>query len=50
MLASTYRPLDIPSNPHGDDNGSGYSNIEEILFQMAAQIEGRLDSLHPTRY
>jgi hypothetical protein len=40
-LAETYRAFNIPDNPHADDSGNGYSNIEEILFQMAAQIEGR---------
>jgi hypothetical protein len=38
---STYRAFNIPANPHADDNGNGYTNIEEILFQMAAQVEGK---------
>lgn len=35
-----YRYFEEGPNPHGDDNGNGYTNIEEILFQMALQVEG----------
>jgi hypothetical protein len=35
----TYRNFDAGSNPNGDDNGNGYTNIEEILYQMALQVE-----------
>ncbi len=31
----------IPSNPNGDDDGDGYTNIEEVLTAMALQVEGR---------
>ncbi|PKN13299.1 MAG: hypothetical protein CVU69_03080 [Deltaproteobacteria bacterium HGW-Deltaproteobacteria-4] len=32
----------LPANPNGDDDGNGYTNIEEFLYKMAAQVEGRL--------
>ncbi|APG29006.1 hypothetical protein A7E78_03320 [Syntrophotalea acetylenivorans] len=40
---STTRDFDqyIPSNPTGDSDGDGYTNIEEVLYQMALQVEGR---------
>jgi len=31
----------LPANPNGDDNGNGYTNIEEVLYQMALEVEGR---------
>ena len=31
----------IPANPNGDDDGDGYTNIEEVLASMARQVEGR---------
>jgi hypothetical protein len=40
-LAKNTRTFTIPSNPSGDDDGDGYTNVEEILHQMAAQVEGR---------
>jgi len=40
-LAKNTRAFNVPSNPNGDDDGDGYTNIEEILHQMAAQVEGR---------
>ncbi|MBD3418540.1 MAG: hypothetical protein GF398_00330 [Chitinivibrionales bacterium] len=36
---SSSRAFDIPANPHGDDDGDGYTNIEEMLHQMAADLE-----------
>jgi hypothetical protein len=35
------RKLDtfLPANPNGDDDGNGYTNIEEVLYQMALQVE-----------
>jgi len=39
-LSENHRTFTIPANPNGDDNGDGYTNIEEVLFQMAAQVEG----------
>jgi hypothetical protein len=40
-LQKNYRSFTIPADPHGDDDGDGYTNIEEVLHQMAAQVEGR---------
>ncbi len=33
------RPLVTPENPSGDDDGDGYTNLEEWLHQMAAAVE-----------
>ncbi|MEZ4599311.1 MAG: Ig-like domain-containing protein [Syntrophotaleaceae bacterium] len=33
-----YRAFDEGTNPNGDDNGNGYTNIEEKLYQMAVQV------------
>jgi hypothetical protein len=41
------RTFTIPANPNGDDDGNGYTNIEEILHKMAAQVEGRHESRCP---
>jgi len=41
VLAENVRPLTPPANPNGDDNGNGYTNLEEWLQQLAAQVEGR---------
>lgn len=38
---STKRLFDVGPNPSGDDNKDGYTNIEEILYQMALVVEGR---------
>ena len=35
------RTLIVPKNPHGDDDGDGYTNIEEWLHAYAAYVEGR---------
>ncbi len=40
-LAENRRPLDLPDNPHGDDDGNGYTNLEEWLHAHAAAVEGR---------
>jgi hypothetical protein len=40
-LANNYRALTLPANPNGDDNGNGYTNLEEWLHCYAAQVEGR---------
>lgn len=37
--SSTSRTLDLPEDPHGDDNGDGYTNIEHFLHAMAAALE-----------
>ncbi len=38
-LSQTNKPFTIPSNPNGDDDGDGYTNIEELLHQRAADLE-----------
>jgi hypothetical protein len=38
-LPKTVRAFVIPDNPNGDDDGDGYTNIEEVLHQMAAEVE-----------
>ena len=29
----------LPANPSGDDDGNGYTNLEEWLHQKAAALE-----------
>jgi hypothetical protein len=41
ILAQNRRALTTPANPNRDDDGDGYTNLEEWLHQMAAQVEGR---------
>jgi hypothetical protein len=41
-LAKNTRSFVMPANPNGDDDGDGYTNIEEVLYQMAKQVEGGL--------
>lgn len=31
--------LNVPANPYADDNGNGYTNFEDWVFQYAAQVE-----------
>jgi hypothetical protein len=38
-LAENNRALVLPNNPNGDDDGDGYTNVEEWLNQMAADLE-----------
>ena len=38
-LPSTYRALFVPSNPNADDNGNGYTNLEEWLQELAWALE-----------
>ncbi|HKG90700.1 MAG TPA: Ig-like domain-containing protein [Gemmatimonadaceae bacterium] len=40
-LAPTTRVLALPANPGGDDDGDGYTNLEEWLHRLAAEVEGR---------
>jgi hypothetical protein len=40
-MAQNYRAFNVPANPNGDDDGNGYTNIEELLYQYALQVEGR---------
>jgi len=37
-LEPAYRSF---ASPSGDDNGDGYTNIEEILYSMALEVEGK---------
>lgn len=41
VFSETRRTFTIPANPNGDDNGNGYTNIEEVLYQMAIAVERR---------
>lgn len=43
-LASNERTLTLPPNADGDDDGDGYTNLEEWLHGMAAEVEGRQSS------
>jgi len=38
-LAETRRKLALPNNPNGDDDGDGYTNLEEWLHAHAARVE-----------
>ena len=37
-LAVNHRTFNIPTNPNGDDDGDGYTNIEEVLQEMAGAV------------
>ena len=37
--SKTMRPFPVPAHPNRDDDGDGYTNIEEILHLMAAEVE-----------
>jgi len=41
VLSVNTRPLTLPANPNGDDDGDGYTNLEEWLFKFSALVEGR---------
>jgi len=40
-LAENHRKLTLPENPSGDDDGDGYTNLEEWLHRYAAEVEDR---------
>ena len=40
-LAENHRELTLPENPSSDDDGDGYTNLEEWLHGFAAEVEGR---------
>ena len=40
-LPATQRALAVPANPSGDDDGDGYTNLEEWLHAYARAAEGR---------
>lgn len=42
-LKENRRELAVPDNPNGDDDGDGYTNVEEWLHDFAAEVEGRSD-------
>jgi hypothetical protein len=44
----SYRPLDVPENPGGDDDADGYTNVEEWLEAYAAFVEGRGPDPYPS--
>jgi len=39
-LEENRRELTLPENPSADDDGDGYTNLEEWLHAFAAQVEG----------
>lgn len=39
-LAGTSRVLTLPSNPSGDSNGDGYTNLEDWIVQFTVAVEG----------
>ena len=39
-LAENHRTLTLPANPYADDNGDGYTNLENWLHGYAADVEG----------
>jgi len=39
-LAENRRKLTVPANPSADDDGDGYTNLEEWLHGYAAEVEG----------
>jgi hypothetical protein len=42
------RSLTLPTNPNGDDDNDGYTNLEEWLHVYAAQVEGIQPTPNPT--
>ncbi|MCB0335654.1 MAG: hypothetical protein KDD62_05090 [Bdellovibrionales bacterium] len=46
IVAETSRTLDLPNNPHSDDNNDGYTNLENWLHDFQALVEG--EPLPPT--
>jgi len=36
---TTYRPFELPDRPQDDDDGDGYTNVEEVLHRLAWQLE-----------
>jgi hypothetical protein len=46
-LAKNHRTLNLPGNMHDDDDGDGYTNLEEWLHAFAAEVEGSGSSPAP---
>src|SRR3989339_1496446 len=44
VLVQNTRALTVPTNPHTDSDGDGYTNLEEWLHQYSSQVEGGLVS------
>jgi hypothetical protein len=44
-LAQNTRVLALPANPNDDDDSDGYTNLEELLHELAACVEGRSGNL-----
>ncbi|MDH4070993.1 MAG: T9SS type A sorting domain-containing protein, partial [Ignavibacteria bacterium] len=42
VLAENVRPLIVPSDPHGDHDGDGYTNIEEWLHIFSDELDNEL--------
>ncbi len=40
MLAENVRAFEPPTEPNADDDGNGYTNLEEHLHQLSAELEG----------
>ena len=40
VVAENHRPLTIPNDPNGDEDGDGYTNLEEWLHKSFAAVEG----------
>ena len=41
QLATNNKTFATPNNPNGDDDNDGYTNVEEVLHQLALEIEGK---------
>ncbi len=41
QIAENRKTFTIPSNPNSDDDNDGYTNIEEVLHQLALEVEGK---------
>lgn len=46
-LAQNTRRLEIPDDPNADPDGDGYTNVEEWLHAMSAEVEGRTVAADP---
>ena len=42
-LSESKIKLDIPANPHGDNDGDSYTNLEGWLHEKARIVEGKVD-------
>jgi hypothetical protein len=40
VLSQNTRTLTLPSNPHADDDGDGYTNLEEWIHSFSCEVEG----------